>query len=347
MKTRQWPRPSNEEKAKFYSLTERVGDCTLWTGRLLLGYGVFKWGDRQWGAHRLVLVWNSSGLEPLEMFALHGCRNRNCVGLNHLRFGTPKENTADSFKDGTFRFGSRTATSVIKEKDVEEIWNAYYYGLESLKHLERKYKVGETQIGRILKRKSWIRVTANFLIPEDFELRKAEKRRIKLSDDDVRKVFTLFHEKNVSASNLSKNFNVCTSYIQSIASQKNRSDATASLKGIIKPISRPKYMIQAEQVAARKAARIAARLALPTKKKRKPKLSHDDVAEIFRLYDQGDQSNQSIADKFRISRSYVSALILGQRGPAKGFVKQSGRALGHRWFQAKGDGDLPDASQNE
>lgn len=76
--------------------------------------------------------------------------------LKNLEYCTPRENTAHSIKIGLRNNkGSFNVTSKLKEKDVLKIRKEYLLGNKTLRQLGKKYKVDETNIGHIIRRKTW------------------------------------------------------------------------------------------------------------------------------------------------------------------------------------------------
>lgn len=60
----------------------------------------------------------------MNILVCHSCGNAKCSNLNHLYFGTPKENVKDGFEHGTMvdawqakinKYGYDTALSMVKE----------------------------------------------------------------------------------------------------------------------------------------------------------------------------------------------------------------------------------------
>lgn len=72
--------------------------CLEWTGsRDIEGYGRLSLNLKQYKAHRMTLI--EAGFEEME-HALHSCDNPPCVNINHLSFGTAKENVLDAVTKG-------------------------------------------------------------------------------------------------------------------------------------------------------------------------------------------------------------------------------------------------------
>jgi hypothetical protein len=93
---------NDEDKEKFHSRYEKTtSGCWEWTGnrqkpgiRNQLPYGIFHAQGSQMGAHRAsYIIHNGPILGGLHV--LHSCDNPGCVNPQHLRLGTPKDNTLD------------------------------------------------------------------------------------------------------------------------------------------------------------------------------------------------------------------------------------------------------------
>lgn len=78
-------------------------DCWLWQASMQtkhLGYGTFvPCGKRSGLAHRSAYRLFKGNL-PDEKCVLHSCHNRQCVNPDHLRLGTPLQNTIERKKAG-------------------------------------------------------------------------------------------------------------------------------------------------------------------------------------------------------------------------------------------------------
>ena len=89
-------------------------------------YGKF-WLSGQCRRTHRVAYRISAGPIPAEMCILHSCHNRRCVNTEHLRLGTPEENTKDAIEEGTFyqpsageRRDSLTDEQVRRIRDLRE-----------------------------------------------------------------------------------------------------------------------------------------------------------------------------------------------------------------------------------
>ena len=72
-----------------------VGDCLLWNGAITpSGYGVKKVGKRSYTVNRIMLCIETGEIFDFPYDSCHAecCRNRHCVNVNHLAWGTHTKN---------------------------------------------------------------------------------------------------------------------------------------------------------------------------------------------------------------------------------------------------------------
>jgi len=76
---------------RFWSKVDKYGECWVWTGRKVTGYGSINIGPKRPYAHRIAYEMLVGPIPPgLEVD--HICINRACVRPEHLRLTTRKQN---------------------------------------------------------------------------------------------------------------------------------------------------------------------------------------------------------------------------------------------------------------
>ena len=127
--------------------------CWDWCGtRQSTGYGRFYDGERKVGAHQFVCELTHG--PSAGRHALHACDNPGCVRPDHLRWGTPKENTADAVRRGRLRRtdGEFSSRAKLTWRQVEDIRSR---GSETRAALAREFGVSAPAISMILLNKAW------------------------------------------------------------------------------------------------------------------------------------------------------------------------------------------------
>jgi hypothetical protein len=118
-----------DDEKFFWSRFKKEGACLLWTGRLSENkYGYVFFRGKKHLTHRVAWELRHGGIRD-GLWVLHSleCKNKHCAADNHLRLGTPKENTVDSVMAGTqpsLSFpGEANGRSKLTEKQVALIRN--------------------------------------------------------------------------------------------------------------------------------------------------------------------------------------------------------------------------------
>ncbi|WP_442811925.1 HNH endonuclease signature motif containing protein [Streptomyces sp. NBC_01212] len=75
--------------------------------------------------------------------------------LSNLSEGSPADNIADSIRHGTFAMGERQGHAKLTAQDVAEIRSRHASGRASYRLLAAEYGVTYTNIGQIVRHKSW------------------------------------------------------------------------------------------------------------------------------------------------------------------------------------------------
>jgi hypothetical protein len=88
---------------KLISKTEKFGDCLIWSGALMNGYGSFPYNGRNIRVHRLAAYLFRSIPLHSDICVLHKseCLNKACWNPEHTYEGNQKDNVRDSIQAKT------------------------------------------------------------------------------------------------------------------------------------------------------------------------------------------------------------------------------------------------------
>jgi len=147
--------------ARFWSKTERQGECIFWIGaRDKDGYGKFVTGRHGQQKHHRPHRWFWEHLNgPLgDLVLRHRCDNPRCVNPEHLQPGTQKENVGDAIERGRFTMGERNGFAHLNEAVVRDIRRRVASG-ERQVDVARSLGISTTVVWLVVRRRSWKHVT--------------------------------------------------------------------------------------------------------------------------------------------------------------------------------------------
>lgn len=95
------------ERFESKTIPEPNSGCLLWLGNVSSpsGYARMTINGKPRVASHIALELAGRPL-PQGMYACHHCDNPGCVNVDHLFFGTQKDNIADAIKKGRLNFGN-------------------------------------------------------------------------------------------------------------------------------------------------------------------------------------------------------------------------------------------------
>lgn len=137
--------------------TDHTGDeCLIWPFACdPSGYGVVNIGGRKCFAHR-VMCEAVYGLPTVhDLLVCHSCGNGHlgCVNPEHLRWGTPAENSANMVKHGTVYRGEKCVSAKLTEEDVRSI--RCLAGVLHQKEIAGAFGVSRRTVGDVINGRTW------------------------------------------------------------------------------------------------------------------------------------------------------------------------------------------------
>lgn len=95
------------------------------------------------------------GKRPKGHFVCHGPAGQADCSPDNVYYGTPKRNTLDRKRDGTWMTGEQNGRAKLTWALVEEIRERNRHG-ESQVSLARAFRVGKSTIGGVVCNKTWV-----------------------------------------------------------------------------------------------------------------------------------------------------------------------------------------------
>jgi hypothetical protein len=163
-----WPRKPPQERfdAKWHK-DESTG-CHIWIGATSRGgYGAFKDGATNRGAHRVAWEW-AHGPIPQGLCVCHSCDTPACVNAAHMFLGTVADNMADRNAKGRQMSGparveiaargEHNGQAKLTAASVLTIRRAYALGGVTQSTLAAEHGVDRSVISDALNRVTWTHI---------------------------------------------------------------------------------------------------------------------------------------------------------------------------------------------
>ncbi len=198
--------------------------CINWNASIfgITGYGEFQFLGKQQFAHRVAYILANCEDIPANMFILHSCpkKNKLCVNPDHLRVGTPQQNSQDEIDGGHTRQGEKHPNATISNEIAQMIINSFG-NKKSIKERANEFGVSRKIVESIDAAKHW----RHLMTPKQILERESVKRRKQtlevLSDDIIFKI----KNSNESQKKCAKTFNTTRSIVKKIKIGKYKSSS--------------------------------------------------------------------------------------------------------------------------
>lgn len=139
-------------KQRFWSKVKKCRNgCWIWTACIGSdGYGRVQCAEHRCERAHRIAYQIRYGEIPKGIVIMHSCDNSLCVNPQHLKVGSPLENSQDMVLKGRSAKGEKCARTKFSDKTVAEIRRFYADGNISYLALGEKFKMSKANIGKII-----------------------------------------------------------------------------------------------------------------------------------------------------------------------------------------------------
>jgi hypothetical protein len=139
----------------FSRFIENNNGCWIWQGKIGRGgYGVIRYKNKDWRAHRLFYYVLVGDLGGSDVVACHKCDVRTCVNPGHIWLGTREENQHDMKAKKRQAFGIKNGMAKLTVENVLEIKEQLRAGVFQ-KTIAAQYGVTQSSISLIQRGVTW------------------------------------------------------------------------------------------------------------------------------------------------------------------------------------------------
>lgn len=147
------PGPKPLPLDRIWAKGVRAGDCLVWTGTTVRGYGVLTRSGRLYYVHRIAWELTHRPLVEGEV-VLHLCDNPPCFEPLHLSVGSQADNLRDAATKARMSWGEGRTNRKVSLDDVREMRRLAADGMRS-KELATRFPLSERTIRKILTGRNW------------------------------------------------------------------------------------------------------------------------------------------------------------------------------------------------
>lgn len=307
--------------------TKVTGDCELWTGCQVSGYGQLRVGGKLKYANRIACeIYNNIELPP-ELQVRHLCANPLCVARAHLVVGTAQDNANDKVESGRSLAGENSPAATI----TADIAKAIYNNSASLtqKELAVLYSCSEQLVRTIHSGRAWCSVTGatnqkrtavkrfELEIKDEEEARQYVKDRVQLLLDNENNGHTHWIWQSKRGDGYGQAAFRGKRYLAHIFSWRAFNKCAKIKKGeCVLHGCRRKDCVNPEGLRVgtckeNMADKVRDGTDGRGTKNKRAKLTEEKVYEIRRLHSKG-ASSRTIAERFRVSQAAINAVVSGR-----------------------------------
>jgi hypothetical protein len=152
-----------------------IDDCWNWLGPQQPikngNYGRISINYEEYKTHRLMYYLIYDSFDP-EMWILHSCDNPPCCNPNHLRIGTPADNSKDMVLKNRQAQGSKIPQSKLNENIICNILDDVLIGnLTSIKQIMKKYNISQSAAYHIFDGIHWKNIINEYCLNKNIQFK--------------------------------------------------------------------------------------------------------------------------------------------------------------------------------
>lgn len=203
--------------------------------------------------------------------------------------------------------GEKHGSAKLTEQDVLTIRKRYKIEDISFSQLAERYNVRQEQIHCVVTGKSWSHIPEDISTPLEIKEKasifrkehyKGEKNGAsKLTEKEVNSIRGLYKKGGITVQQLSEKFNVCTSTIHAVISNKLWSHLNENILTTPEIKKRKKALLKGKQVG---------------EKNGYAKLTKQDIIKIRRLYNDTELSQKQLAKQFSVTQRNIGCIVSGK-----------------------------------
>ena len=131
-------------------------NCILWPFPTTKnGYGQMSYEGQAVYIHQAACGYHH-GPRPKGMQVRHLCGTPACFNSEHLRWGTPSENAADTVTHGRTTTGERNRHAKLSQRQVDELRTRYAEGDVTYPELATEFNLAPNHVGKIIRKLVWV-----------------------------------------------------------------------------------------------------------------------------------------------------------------------------------------------